>query len=262
MEALGFGDWSLNIESHPGWVEVYHMNEQTSKKQYNNIAKGIFIERPNRFIAKIFIDGNEETVHVKNTGRCKELLLPGSEVYLEPSQGDSRKTKWSLIGVRKGVGIINIDSQVTNEVVQKALNSEKLKLPGVCGKITKLLREKTFGSSRFDLYFETDSQKGFIEVKGVTLEVDDVAMFPDAPTVRGTKHINELVQAAGLGYYCYIIFVIQMKGVRYFEPNVKTDPIFSITLKNSMDNGVNIIAVDCNVGPDYIEIADFVQVNL
>ena len=235
---------------------------RNSCKKYNDISKGIFIERPNRFIAKVFIHGNEETVHVKNTGRCKELLLTGSEVYLEPSQGGNRKTKWSLIGIKKGERIINNDSQVTNEVVQKALNSEKLKLPGVSGKITKLVREKTFGSSRFDLYFETDNQKGFIEVKGVTLEVDGVAMFPDAPTVRGTKHINELVQAVGLGYCCYIIFVIQMKGVRYFEPNVKTDPIFSETLKNSIDKGVHIIAVDCNVGPDYIEIDDLVQVSL
>ena len=228
---------------------------------YKNIIKGIFIERPNRFIARVIINGMEETVHVRNTGRCRELLLPGAEVYLEPAVNE-RKTKWSLIGVRKGERIVNIDSQIPNKAVEAVLRAGKLELPGISGEIIKLKRESTYCSSRFDFYFETKEQKGYIEVKGVTLEIDGVARFPDAPTERGTKHINELMAAVENGYCGYIIFVIQMKGIKWFEPNYATDPLFSETLKSSAERGVRIIAVDCHVGPDFMEIDEYVDVRL
>jgi sugar fermentation stimulation protein A len=227
---------------------------------YKNIVQGTFVERPNRFIAKVVIDGTEETVHVKNTGRCRELLLPGAKVYLEPASRE-RKTKWSLIGVKKGDRIVNIDSQAPNKVIETALNSGILKLPGA-GIINTLKREKTYRSSRFDFYFETANQKGFLEVKGVTLENDGIAAFPDAPTERGTRHVHELMLAVDEGYLCYIIFVIQMKGIKRFEPNAATDPLFAGTLKKAAANGVGIIAFDCNVGPDFIVMDEYIDVRL
>lgn len=231
-------------------------------KKYGGITAGTFIERPNRFIAIIDIAGRKETVHVKNTGRCRELLVPGAQVYVEPAADAGRKTRWSLIAVKKGGRMVNIDSQVPNELAEKALRSGKLALPEIQGPFTLLARERTYGASRFDLYFETLSQRGFIEVKGVTLESDGVARFPDAPTERGTKHINELVCAVKEGYTCYVLFVIQMKGLRWFEPNVATDPAFGFALKKAWENGVKILAVDCNTENDFIEINGFVRVDL
>lgn len=158
--------------------------------KYNNIYEGIFLERPNRFIANVLIDGKKEKVHVKNTGRCKEILIKGTKVYLEKSNNPNRKTKYSLISAYKGNQLINIDSQVPNKVVFDAVQSNKIE--GL-NNIKVLKREVTFGNSRFDLYFEKDNEKGFIEVKGVTLEDNGLSLFPDAPTERGTKHIKEMI---------------------------------------------------------------------
>jgi sugar fermentation stimulation protein A len=230
--------------------------------RYKEIHEGIFIERPNRFIAHVLVDGKEEIAHVKNTGRCKELLVPKALVYLEKSDNPKRKTKWSLISVKKRDRLINIDSQAPNKVVEEAINSGIIKLTGISEDNFLLRREKNFGSSRFDFYFESDDRKGFIEVKGVTLEADGVVRFPDAPTQRGTKHLTELTEAVKEGYLSYIIFVVQMKDVKYFEPNYKTDPLFGNTLKKANASGVNIMAFDCIVDEDSMYVADEVKVKI
>lgn len=183
---------------------------------YKKIVKAKFIERPNRFIAYCEVDGNIEKVHVKNTGRCRELLIPECTVYLEESDNPNRKTKYSLISVEKGKRIINMDSQVPNKVVYEGLKNNKIKLPGISEEITLIKPEKTYGNSRFDIYLEAGNKKAFIEVKGVTLEEDNIVKFPDAKTERGVKHINELIEASKDGYYCYILFLIQMDNVLYF----------------------------------------------
>lgn len=230
--------------------------------RYKKIYEGTFIERPNRFIAHVLIDGKEEIAHVKNTGRCKEILVPETLVYLEKSDNPKRKTKWSLITARKGDRLINIDSQAPNKVVEEAIKAGNIKLTGISGDNLKLSREKSFGSSRFDFYFESDGKEGFIEVKGVTLEEDGVVRFPDAPTERGTKHLTELTEAVKKGYLSYVIFVVQMKDVMYFEPNYKTDPLFSNALKKAKNSGVNIMAFDCNVDEDSLNVVDEVKVNV
>ena len=168
---------------------------------YKKIVKAKFIERPNRFIAYCEVDGNIEKVHVKNTGRCRELLIPECTVYLEESDNPNRKTKYSLISVEKGKRIINMDSQVPNKVVYEGLKNNKIKLPGISEEITLIKPEKTYGNSRFDIYLEAGNKKAFIEVKGVTLEEDNIVKFPDAKTERGVKHINELIEASKDGYY-------------------------------------------------------------
>lgn len=210
--------------------------------KYDKIIEGIFIKRPNRFIAQVLIDGKEETVHVKNTGRCKELLLPGAKVILEDcSHNTSRKTKYSLIAVWKGDMLVNMDSQVPNLVVFEALEQKKVK---ELEDIIYLKREVTFGKSRYDIYFEAEKEKGFIEVKGVTLENNNVSMFPDAPTERGTKHVLEMIEAVKQGYRGIIFFLIQMKGPKVFKPNWEMDVAFSEAVKFASENGVEIIAYD------------------
>ena len=189
--------------------------------KYQNIVEGKFLERPNRFISYCEIDNNIEKVHVKNTGKCKELLIPKCKVYLEESDNPNRKTKYSLISVQKGNRLINMDSQVPNKVVYEALLNNKISLPGLNENIIKIKPETTYENSRFDIYIETENKRAFIEVKGVTLEEDDIVMFPDAKTERGVKHINELVKASKEGYLSYIVFVIQMSDVIYFTPNDK-----------------------------------------
>lgn len=208
---------------------------------YDNIVKGIFLERINRFIAKVLINDKEELVHVKNTGRCKELFISGANIFLEKSNNPKRKTKYSLISIYKGDRLINIDSQVPNAVVYEGIASGKLK--EFKGLVT-LKREVSYGSSRFDLYYETKDKKGFIEVKGVTLEEDGIARFPDAPTERGRKHIRELIQATEEGYQNYIFFLIQMEGISKFEANHRTDPAFSQILLQGMQKNVGIILFD------------------
>lgn len=223
--------------------------------KYENIIKGKFIERPNRFIAFVEVNGKAEICHVKNTGRCKELLIPGVTVFLQENDNPNRKTKFSLIGVIKGDRIINIDSQIPNKAVHEWI------LKGNLFKDVTLIKpEKTYNKSRLDFYVETKEKKIFMEVKGATLEENNVVRFPDAPTERGVKHINELCDCMKEGYEAYIIFVIQMKGASYFEPNDQTHKEFGDALRKAKKLGVNIIAVDCEVKEDSIEIADYVEV--
>ena len=230
--------------------------------KYQNIVEGKFLERPNRFISYCEIDNNIEKVHVKNTGKCKELLIPNCKVYLEESDNPNRKTKYSLIAVQKDNRLINMDSQVPNKVVYEALVNNKISLPGLNENIIKIKPETTYENSRFDIYIETENKRAFIEVKGVTLEEDDIVMFPDAKTERGVKHINELVKASKEGYLSYVVFVIQMSDVKYFTPNDKMHKELGDALRFAKDNGVNILAYDCFVSNDNIEIKDEVKVIL
>lgn len=225
--------------------------------KYERIVKGKFLERPNRFIAYVDIDGQKETVHVKNTGRCKELLRPGAVVYLQEFDPSARKTKWDLIAVEKKGRIINMDSQIPNKVVKEWLESG-----GLFRKVTKIQPEYTYGDSRVDLYVEADGKKILIEVKGVTLEEEGRVRFPDAPSERAVKHVEELKRAVGEGYEAYIFFVIQMKDVRYFTPNMDTHPAFGEALREAALAGVHVIAYDCRVDCDHITLADEVKVVL
>lgn len=229
--------------------------------KYKKIVEGRFLNRPNRFIAKVLVGGVEETVHVKNTGRCKELLVEGAFVYLYESDNPNRKTKYDLIAVEKvthnGTMLINMDSQVPNDVV-----AEWLPKSGLFSKNAVIKREVTYNKSRFDFYIEDGESKAFIEVKGVTLENGGVASFPDAPTQRGVKHINELISAVENGYKAYVVFVIQMKGVHKFTPNDVTHKDFGDTLRKAQQSGVEIIAVDCIVKDDEIYIDTTVPVEL
>ena len=219
--------------------------------KYKNVISGVFLNRPNRFIANVEVDGKTETVHVKNTGRCKELLINGATVYLSVSDNPLRKTKYDLIAVEKvtesGTILINMDSQIPNDVAEEWLKSGKL---FSCNAIIK--RECKYKNSRFDFYIEDGSAKAFLEVKGVTLENGGVASFPDAPTERGIKHINELCECLKDGYNAYILFVIQMKGVALFTPNYKTHKAFGDALKEAYDKGVNILVYDSIVTKDGI----------
>lgn len=214
---------------------------------YENIVQGRFIDRPNRFIAHVEIDGKEQVVHVKNTGRCKELLVPGAVVYLEKSNNSSRSTAYDLVAVEKGDRIINMDSQVPNKVV-----AEWLEKGTFFHDLVSLRPETTYGNSRFDFYAETKTEKVFIEVKGVTLEENGVVRFPDAPSERALKHVEELIKAKEEGYRAIIFFVIQMKGVKWFTPNVGTQPEFGEGLAKAKKAGVEIYAYDCKVAPDSI----------
>ena len=225
--------------------------------KYERIVKGKFLERPNRFIAYVDIDGQKETVHVKNTGRCKELLRPGAVVYLQEFDPSARKTKWDLIAVEKKGRIINMDSQIPNKVVKEWLESG-----GLFQNVTKIQPEYTYGDSRVDLYVEADGKKVLIEVKGVTLEEEGRVRFPDAPSERAVKHVEELKRAVGEGYEAYIFFVIQMKDVRYFTPNMDTHPAFGEALREAALAGVHVIAYDCRVDCDHITLADEVKVVL
>ena len=226
--------------------------------KYNNIVEGRFIERPNRFIAKVEIGGVTETVHVKNTGRCRELLVKGTTVYLEKSNNPERKTGYDLIAVLKnGKTLINMDSQIPNAVTE-----EWLKKGNLFSKDAVIRREVTHNKSRFDFYIEEGGRKIFLEVKGCTLETDGIARFPDAPTERGVKHINELIDCVNEGFEAYILFVIQTKGIKHFEPNDKTHSAFGDALRNAESKGVNILAYDCNVTKDTIEIDKEIKVLL
>lgn len=228
--------------------------------KYKNICEGRFISRPNRFIAMVDIDGIIETVHVKNTGRCKELLVPDCRVILERSSNPSRKTKYDLIAVYKQSGdkqtLINMDSQAPNVAVGQWICG------GLFSKDAKAKREITYKNSRFDFYVEDGARKAFIEVKGVTLENNRIAMFPDAPTERGVKHIRELAECLKEGYEAYILFVIQMKGVDILCPNDITHKAFGDALRQANKDGVEVIAVDCIVAPDEMNIDRFVDVQL
>lgn len=224
--------------------------------EYPNIVEGTFISRPNRFIAQVEIGGREETCHVKNTGRCRELLVPGCTVYLVHSDNPARKTAYDLMTVQKGERLINMDSQAPNKVVQEWL--EQGGLPGV----TLVRPETKYGQSRFDFYFEQGPRKAFMEVKGVTLEEDGVVRFPDAPTARGSKHLHELVKAHREGYDVYLFLVVQMADVDHFEPNWRTDPDFGQALLEAEAGGVKILCYDCDVTPQTLKIGKKVAVQL
>jgi len=216
--------------------------------RYENMVPGIFLFRPNRFIAHVQIDGKEEVCHVKNTGRCRELLVPGCTVYCQRASNPSRKTKYDLIAVRKGERLINMDSQSPNAAAGEWLRS------GGLGEIAELRAEVKHGDSRFDFSFVKDSRRCFLEVKGCTLEHDGVCAFPDAPTERGAKHIRGLTALAKEGYGAYILFVIQMSDVKYIRPHDETDPEFGRALREAAANGVQVLAMDCAVSEDSMEI--------
>ncbi len=218
---------------------------------YKDIVPGIFIKRINRFIALVLIDDQEEHVHVKNTGRCTELFIPGTNIYLQKSNNPKRTTKYSLISIYKDDRLINIDSQVPNAVVYEALLAGKVpEFPD----LLLLKREVTYGNSRFDLYYETPTKKGFIEVKGVTLETAGEACFPDAPTERGKKHVLELISATKSGYTNYIFFLIQMEGITSFRPNTQTDPNFSNALTLALQSGVHQLCYTSLITPTTIHL--------
>ena len=224
--------------------------------KYKNIVSGRFLRRPNRFIAHIEIGGKEEICHVKNTGRCRELLPAGAEVWCEKSENPNRKTGFDLIAVQKGNRLINMDSQAPNTAVKEWL------LAGGLGRITDLQPEKTHGDSRFDFAFTKDGKPCFMEVKGVTLETEGICAFPDAPTARGAKHLRELTALKKEGYGAYVLFVIQMADVQYLHPNDATDPVFSDALREAANAGVQILAMDCTVTPDTMELRNPVTIKL
>ena len=223
---------------------------------YPNMVPGTFLSRPNRFIAHVVIDGQEEIVHVKNTGRCKELLPPGAEVWCQRSENPNRKTKFDLITVKKGNRLINMDSQAPNTAAGEWLRN------GGLGEIENIKSESFHGDSRFDFSFIKDSRQCFLEVKGVTLEDDGVCAFPDAPTARGAKHLKGLTEAARRGYGAYVLFVIQMADVKYLRPHDERDPAFGAALREAAENGVVVMAMDCAVDVDSMDIRLRVPVKL
>ncbi len=223
---------------------------------YKQIVPGIFLKRPNRFIAHIEIGGKEEIVHVKNTGRCRELLPAGANVWCEKSDNPARKTAYDLITVQKGSRIINMDSQAPNTAAKEWLEK------GGLGTIENLRPESRHGDSRFDFSFTKDGVPCFLEVKGVTLETDGVCAFPDAPTLRGAKHLRELTQLAREGYGAYVLFVIQMTDVKYLHPNDATDPEFGKALREAAKAGVRVMAMDCHITPDSMVIQSPIDVRL
>ena len=224
--------------------------------QYAKMVEGTFLARPNRFIAHIEIDGNVEVCHVKNTGRCRELLPVGARVWCLDAASPSRKTRYDLITVRKGERLINMDSQAPNAAAKEWL------LAGGLGKIENLKAEAKHGDSRFDFSFTKDGRPCFLEVKGVTLENDGVCAFPDAPTERGAKHLRELTKLAQEGCGAYVLFVIQMEGVKYLHPNDLTDKPFGEALREAKNAGVEIMAYDCKITVNTMDILNKVEVKL
>ena len=227
--------------------------------EYGKMVEARFLRRVNRFTAFVELNGREEIVHVKNTGRCKELLLEGARVFLEEADKEGRKTKYSLIAVYKGDTLVNMDSQAPNQMAAEALAEGKII---EIGEVDFLKREVKYENSRFDLFYQKGDKKGFIEVKGVTLEEDGVAKFPDAPTERGAKHLRELIKAKEEGYEAAVLFVIQMKGVQEFRPNEERDKNFTEALREAEKAGVEILAYDCRVQVGKIYIDQKVSVNL
>ena len=223
---------------------------------YKNMTPGVFLARPNRFVAHVEIDGQTEICHVKNTGRCRELLVAGCTVWCQRSSNPNRKTKFDLIAVQKGHRIINMDSQAPNIAAGEWLRS------GGLGEIVNLKAESFHGDSRFDFSFEKDGRQCFLEVKGVTLENDGVCAFPDAPTERGAKHLRGLTELAKNGVGAYVLFVIQMTDVKYIHPNDVTDPAFGTALREAAAAGVQVLAVDCDITPETMKIREFVKVEL
>jgi sugar fermentation stimulation protein A len=224
---------------------------------YSNIQQGYFLSRPNRFIAHVEINGVTEICHVKNTGRCRELLTERAVVYVQQHDDSKRKTKYSLIAVRKGNLLINMDSQAPNKAVAEWLTEKQ-----PFGEIRVMKPECRHGNSRFDFYLETEKRKIFIEVKGVTLENDGIAMFPDAPTARGVKHLQELTDCLQQGYEAAVIFVIQFTGAKLFRPNYATHPEFAQALRAAQAAGVQVVALECTVTPESMYIGKSVPLQL
>ena len=224
--------------------------------RYDNMVPGIFLDRPNRFIAHVQIGGQAEVVHVKNTGRCRELLPAGAQVWCQRSDNPARKTMYDLITVRKGERLINMDSQAPNLAAKEWLSS------GGLGQVEELRAETVHGDSRFDFSFRKDGRQCFLEVKGVTLETNGVCAFPDAPTERGAKHLRGLTEAAKSGFGAYVLFVIQMADVKYLHPNDATDPGFGAALREAAAAGVQVLAVDCEVTVEEMRIRNPVPVRL
>ena len=220
------------------------------------MVSGVYRSRPNRFNAHVEIGGEMQVVHVKNTGRCRELLVPGCRVWCQRADNPARKTQYDLIAVEKGTRLINMDSQAPNRAAGEWLAS------GGLGEIDNLRPETTHGDSRFDFSFTRAGNPCFLEVKGVTLEADGVCAFPDAPTQRGAKHLRGLAEAARQGYGAYVLFVIQMEDVKYLHPNDRTDPAFGTALREAAQHGVQVLAVQCRVTPESMEITEFVPVEL
>lgn len=224
--------------------------------EYTNMRAGKFLARPNRFIAHVELDGSAQICHVKNTGRCRELLVPGCTVWCQESDKPERKTKFDLIAVQKGHRLINMDSQAPNIAAGEWLRA------GGLGEIESLRAEVFHGDSRFDFSFQKDGIPCFLEVKGVTLENSGICAFPDAPTTRGVKHLEGLTALAQAGFGAYVLFVIQMEDVLYLHPNHITDPAFAQSLKEAAAAGVTVLAMDCAVTPDSMVIRKSVQVRL
>lgn len=224
---------------------------------YNNIKPAKFLFRPNRFIAEIEIEGKHEIAHVKNTGRCKELLIAGADIFVQEFDTALRKTKYDLISVYKGDRLINMDSQVPNKAFAEYAAQGRF-----LSNLSCIKGEVTYKSSRFDFYAETDSHKIFIEVKGVTLEKDNICMFPDAPTQRGIKHITELIDAAKNGYDAYIVFVVQMDNVTHFTPNYETHKEFGQMLKSAKANNVKLLAITSTITADSIVLKNEIPIIL
>lgn len=218
--------------------------------KYDNISPAVFLRRPNRFIAHILHEGQEKICHVKNTGRCKELLVPGADILVQKAANTGRKTEFDLISVYKGERLINMDASAPNTVFGEFLKK------GGLGAVPELIRpECSHGESRFDFYFELNGKAAFAEVKGVTLEDNNIARFPDAPTERGVKHMNGLISCVKEGFDAYAVFVVQMKGIEFFEPNWATHPQFAHALKEVKDAGVKILVYDCIVGENSLDIS-------
>ena len=224
--------------------------------QYGQMVAGRFVARPNRFIAHVEIDGKTEICHVKNTGRCRELLPTGAQVWCEVAQNPARKTKFDLITVQKGHRLINMDSQAPNAAAKEWL------LSGGLGPVENLRAETFHGDSRYDFSFTLEGKPCFLEVKGVTLENDGVCAFPDAPTDRGARHLRGLAEAAAKGFGAYVLFVIQMADVQYLHPNDATDPAFGKALREAAAAGVRVLAVDCHVTESTMVIRKSVEVRL
>lgn len=224
---------------------------------YDNISPGVFLDRPNRFIANVLIEGRPFVAHVKNTGRCRELLIPGASVLVQKAEGKGRKTDYDLIGVYKGERLINIDSQAPNKVFSQWLKD------GGLGEVPSLIKaEQRFGDSRFDFYLERGDRSAFAEVKGVTLEENGIARFPDAPTERGVKHLHGLMDCIKEGYEAYAVFIIQMDKVHLFEPNRLTHPEFADALIQAEKAGVKLLALDCEVKENSISAQNPVPIQL
>lgn len=226
--------------------------------QYAHVRPAVFQARPNRFVARVLLDGKEETVHVKNTGRCRELLVPGARVYLAEGDNPARKTRYDLVAVEKGELLVNLDSQAPNKVFAQWVQAGGFR-PG----LTLLRPETTWGNSRFDFYWEDAAgQRGFVEVKGVTLEEEGHVRFPDAPTLRGVKHLEELVRARAEGYEAAVCFVVQMEGMVDFAPNDATHPAFGAALRRAAASGVTVLAMECAVTPGSLAIRRPIPVRL